>query len=202
VEDLVVEDLLEDCPRGRVVVHDFAVDGEATGGRFFGDVQECEQPIVRLPVDLKIFEAVAAGQRAGVEETIQPRAACPQQGGAPLTEEVAVMQFVDRVRKIQAPQQRILRRFGGAQDVAAAIGLHLGKCEQLPHAPIEVSPHPSVEGPHDAIDAGCPSCRHRGGRAAYGVPPITRTRVSQSPHADGADSTVDVSSVESALGAS
>ena len=49
----------------------------------------------------------------------------PEEGGAALTEQIGVAQFVDRVFEVQPAQERVRRDFGGAQDVAAAIALDL-----------------------------------------------------------------------------
>ena len=57
VEHFVAEDLFEDRARRRIVVDDLAIDREAAGGGFFGDVQEGEQAMVGLAVD-------ATGRRA------------------------------------------------------------------------------------------------------------------------------------------
>ena len=74
-----------------------------------------------------------------------------EQGGAALAEHVAVAELVDRVLEVQPPQQRVGRDLGRAQDVAAAVGLHLGEREQLAHAPVQIAPHPAVHRPHHPV---------------------------------------------------
>ena len=125
-----------------------AVDREAAGGGFLGDMQEREQPMVGLAVDAQIVEAVAAGQRVAVEQTPWCAPARAQQGRAALAEQIGVAQLVDRVLEIEPAQQRIGRDFGGAEDVASAVGLDVGKRQQLAHAAIEIAPDPPMNRPH------------------------------------------------------
>ena len=58
VEDFVAQDLLEDFPRGRIVVDDVPVDLEAARCGLFRDVQKGEQPMIRLAVDAQVVEAM------------------------------------------------------------------------------------------------------------------------------------------------
>ena len=67
MEDFVAKDLLENRAGFRVVADDLAVDREASGGGFLGDVQEREQPVIGLAFDPEVVEAVAARQRVAVE---------------------------------------------------------------------------------------------------------------------------------------
>ena len=72
----------------------------------------------------QVVEPVAAGQRAAVEQRRRSESdAQLEQGGAALTEQIAVAQLVDRVFEIQPAQERIRGQLRGAQDVAAAVGL-------------------------------------------------------------------------------
>ena len=71
------------------------------------------------------------------------------------------MELIDGVLEVEPAQQRIRCHFSGAQDVASAIGLDFGEREQLPHAPVEVAPHPPVHGPHHAIDTRAPVKSHQ-----------------------------------------
>ena len=128
MEHFVAQDLLEDRARLRIVVHQLAIDREAAGGRLFGDVQEREQPMIRLVLDAQIVEAVAARQRVAVEEQASAGAAPrAKERGAAFAEQIAVVQLVDRVLEIEPAQQRIGRDLGGAQDVAAAVGFDFAR---------------------------------------------------------------------------
>ncbi len=64
-----------------------------------------------------------------------------------------MVQLVDRVREVEAPQQWIGSHFSRAQDVAAAIGLDFAERQELAYAPIEISPHPPMYGSQHAADA-------------------------------------------------
>ena len=88
------------------------------------------------------------------------RGARAQQRRAALTEQVRVMQLVDRVREIQPPQQRIGRELRGPEDVASAVAFDLAERDQLSNASIEVAPHPLMKGTQHAIDEGSRR-RHR-----------------------------------------
>jgi hypothetical protein len=57
-----------------------------------------------------------------------------------------VMQFVDGVLEVEPAQQRIRGDLGRAQDVAAAVGLHVSEDQQLPDTAIVIAPHPLVQG--------------------------------------------------------
>ena len=79
-----------------------------------------------------------------------PRA---QDRGAPLAKHVAVPQLVERVFEIEAAEEGIRCDFGGAEDVAPAVGFDFAEDEQLAHPPVEVSPDPSVHRPEQAAGA-------------------------------------------------
>ena len=100
----------------------------------------------------QIVEAVAAGQRARVEQRRRTRRARAEERGAALTEQIAVVQLVDRVLEIEPAQERIRRDLGGAQDVASAVAFDLGEGEQLAHAPVEIAPDPSVNRPQHPVE--------------------------------------------------
>ena len=87
-----------------------------------------------------------------MKSVAQARRTRAEEGGAALTEQIAVMQLVDRVLEIEPAQQRIRRQLGGAQDVASAVGLDFAEREQLAHAPVEVAPHPAVNRAQDPIE--------------------------------------------------
>ena len=59
----------------------------------------------------------AVGRAERVRSSAAPRS----------TEQIAVTQLVDRVFEVEPAQQRIRRDFGGAQDVAPAVGFDLGE---------------------------------------------------------------------------
>ena len=61
-------------------------------------------------------------------------------------------QLVDGVLDVKAPEQRIGRHFGGAQDIASAVGLHLGKREQLSQPPVAIAPDPPMDRTHHPIE--------------------------------------------------
>jgi len=71
-----------------------------------------------------------------------------------------VAQFVERVFEIEAAEERIRRDFGGAEDVAPAVGLDFAEDEQFAHPPVEVSPDPSVNRPEQAAGARGTRGRH------------------------------------------
>src|SRR5262245_16395714 len=56
VKDFVAQHFLEDRARRRVVVDTILVDGKASSGGFFCDVEECEQPRIALVFDDEIVE--------------------------------------------------------------------------------------------------------------------------------------------------
>ena len=108
--------------------------------------------MIGFAVDAEIVEAVAAGKRVSVGQNpamVLPR---PKEGEAALTKQIAVMQLVDRMLEIEPPQQRIRGHFGGAQDIASAVGFYFGEREQLAQAPVGVAPHPSMNRPHDPVE--------------------------------------------------
>src|SRR5262249_43089119 len=115
--------------------------------------QEREQSMIRLAFDLQIVETMTARKRVSVEQRGGTRGAETEQRGTPLAKQIAVMQLVDGVLEVEPPQQRIRRDFRGTQDVAAAIGFYLGKRQQLPHAPVEITPHPAMHGLQQSIDS-------------------------------------------------
>jgi len=149
-----------------IVVHELPVDREAAGGGLLRDVQERQQAMVGLVLDGQIVQPVPAGQRRAVEERLQARRTGAEERGTSLAEEIAVMQFVDGMLEIQPAQQRIRRQLGGPEDVATAVGLDFPEREQLAHAPVEVAPHPAVDGPQQPIER-CDTCR-RSHRATPG----------------------------------
>ena len=112
--------------------------------------------MIGFAVDAEVVEAVAAGQRIATEEERAPCAPLSKERRSPLAEQIAVAQLVDRVLQIEPAQQRIGRHFGGAKDVAPAVGLDFREREQLPQTAIGIGPHPSMKGPHDPIErAAC-----------------------------------------------
>ena len=74
-----------------------------------------------------------------------------EEGGASLTEQIAVMQLVDCVLEVETAQQRVRRQLSRTQDVTSAVGLDFAEREQLAHAPVEIAPHPSVNRAQDPI---------------------------------------------------
>jgi hypothetical protein len=162
VEDFVSEDLLENRAGVGIVVDEFPIDREPSGGGLFRDVQERQQPMIGLAVDGEIVEAVSAGQRGAVEEAPWFRPARTQQRGAALAEHHAVAQFVDRVLEIQTAQERIGREFGGADDVASAVGFDISEHQQLANATVHVAPHPLMDGAHQLINRRAAFRGHNG----------------------------------------
>ena len=47
-------------------------------------------------------------------------------------------QFVDRRSETEPPQERVPRILGCAEDIVAAVGLHLSKAQQLANASVDV----------------------------------------------------------------
>ena len=105
VEDFIVQDLFEDGARLRIVIHELPVDRKAAGGGFFRHVQEGEQAMVGLVLDRQVVQPVPAGERRPVEERAQVRGTRAEERGAALTEEIAVMQLVDRVLEVETAQE-------------------------------------------------------------------------------------------------
>src|SRR4029077_15866811 len=94
MKHFIAQNLLEDRARRRVVVHELPVDRETAGRRLLGDVEEREQPVIRLALDAQVVEAVATRQRVAVEACRGTRGAQPEKGRAALTKENAVVKFV------------------------------------------------------------------------------------------------------------
>jgi hypothetical protein len=77
-----------------------------------------------------------------------------EEGGASLTEQGAVAQLVDRVLEVKTAQEWIGGDFRGTQDVPAAVGLDLGKNEELANAAVEIAPDPSMNGTRKPVHVG------------------------------------------------
>ena len=114
-------------------------------------MEKGEQTMIGFALDGQIVEPVAAGKRRRVESALE-RPSGTEKGRAALTEQIGVMQLVDRVCEIEPPQQRIRRHLRGAQDVAAAVAFDFGEREQLAYAAIEIAPHPAVKRLKHPID--------------------------------------------------
>jgi hypothetical protein len=155
VEDFVAQDLLEDCARGRIVVHDVPIDLEPAGSGLFRDVQEGEQPMVRLAVDLEVVQPVAAGEWRSAEQAVGPGGKRLEECRAALAEHVAVAELIDRVLEIQSSQKRIGGDFGCPEDIASAVGFHFGEREELSDSPVQIAPHPPVHGSHHPVQIRC-----------------------------------------------
>ena len=134
-------------------------------------MQEGQEPCVGLAFNADVVEPVAARQGVAVEEGAGASSARAQQLGAALAKEYAVVQLVDRVCEIQPPEQGIGRHFRGPEDVAAAVGFHLGECEELAYAPPPIAPHPAMHRAEHSIDPrGSSRGRHSGGSALLYLP--------------------------------
>jgi hypothetical protein len=151
VEDFIAQDLIEYRPRPWIIIHDIPIDRKTAGSGFFRHVQESEQMMVRLFLDTQVVETVTAGQWAPVEQRLESRGVRPEKRGATLTEQVAVVELVDRVFQVEPAQERVRGHFSRPQDIASAVGLDFGEQEQLANAPVEIAPNPSVNRPQHPV---------------------------------------------------
>jgi len=151
MKDFIAKDLFEDGARLRIIIHEITVDGEAACGRFLRHVQKGEETMIRLILDREIVETMAAGKRGAVEQRPQSSGTRAKEGGAALTEQIAVMQFVDGVLEIESTQQRVRCHLSRTQNVTSTVGLDFGKCEQFAYSPIEIVPDPPVNREQDPI---------------------------------------------------
>jgi hypothetical protein len=107
VEDFIAQDLIEYRPRPWIIIHDIPIDRKTAGSGFFRHVQESEQMMVRLFLDTQVVETVTAGQWAPVEQRLESHGVRPEKRGATLTEQVAVVELVDRVFQVEPAQERV-----------------------------------------------------------------------------------------------
>src|SRR5206468_12744072 len=98
MKHFVPEDFFEHSARRWIVINDVAIDRETAGGSLFRHMQKGEQTMVGLAFDAQIVEAVAARKRSRAEDCLELPGARLEEGGAALTEQVGVVQFVDCVR--------------------------------------------------------------------------------------------------------
>jgi hypothetical protein len=115
-----------------------------SGRGLLRDVKERQQPRIAFVFDVEIVEAVAAGQGIAAKPRVPLGRPRPQERLTAFPKQIAVVQFVDRVLEIEAPQERIGRDLGGPQDVAATVSLDFAEHQQLADAAIEVAPDPLV----------------------------------------------------------
>src|SRR6516165_4189470 len=102
---------------------------------------------------------MATRQGRAVEQTAASRAFLSQRGAAP-TEQIAVPQLVDRVLKVEPPEEGIRRVLSGAKNIAATVSFHLGERQQLAQASIDVAPHPAMHRSQRAVNRRTPAGRH------------------------------------------
>ena len=109
-------------------------------------MQEGQQRAVALPFDPQVVQAaLARGQPVGAPIGLGTGGQGGHHGQAALAEEVGVALLVQGVEQEQAAQERVLRLLGGADQVAAPVGLDLGEAQQVIGAPPGVAPDPSVD---------------------------------------------------------
>ena len=111
-------------------------------------MEEGEHRVVGLLIDAEVVETVAGREPLGSEVR---RAPLKQRRGA-AAKELAVALLIGCVQEEKTAQQRIGSHFGGAQQVAAAVGLGLAETEQLLHAPLAVAPDPAMDRGEHAIE--------------------------------------------------
>ena len=129
---------------GAAIGEHLPVEGEAAGGRFFGEVEERQQRGIGVILDTQLVESPLARSQPG---QLQPRAGAVELGQdrpAASDEQLGVPLLVAGVAEKQAAQQRVLGELGGAGEIAPPVGLGAGEGEQLAGATARVPPHPSV----------------------------------------------------------
>src|SRR5258708_3547856 len=65
--------------------------------------------------------------------------------------EDAVLLRVGGMKKIEAPEKRIGRKWGGAEQIAPAVGLGLADPEHFFHPPLGIAPDPAVNRLQQAV---------------------------------------------------
>src|SRR5260370_29879896 len=97
VKRLVVQDLVKNLARRRIVLQYLAIDGETAGGGLFRQVQKGKQHFI-APVNFQGVDAVAAGHKPRrLKKRVGSIGKRPQAFRSALTEEVALTQIVVRV---------------------------------------------------------------------------------------------------------
>ena len=70
-----------------------------------------------------------------------------EQSRAATAKQLRMALLVARMEQKESPQQRIGRQFGGAHQMAPAIGLGFGETEQLARSPRRIEPDPPMKWP-------------------------------------------------------
>jgi hypothetical protein len=135
MKHLIAENVVKDALGGGIGLQRVAIDGEAAGGRFLGDVKEGQHRAVRLLIDLQVIEAVSAGCKPVLSRgrLAAPRHAHQKRRGA-AAEKHPVAMFVGGMHKIKPAQERIGCHFRGAKQIAAAVRFRFAEAEQLLYA--------------------------------------------------------------------
>jgi len=146
VELLVAKDVLEHGAGAAVAADGVRIDFEVARGVALGEMEEGEQRRVTAALDIDVVEAALARRQPVVLRQGQiPGRIGMEQFHAALAEDVGVAALVAGMAQIEAPEPRIPGQLGGANQVAAAVGLDLGEAEQPQPPPRRVSPYPSLQ---------------------------------------------------------
>jgi hypothetical protein len=122
---------------------------------------------------LQIIKPMAAGKRAAIEQPVETHGPCAKKCRAALAEQIAVVQFVNRVGEVQPAQERVRRDLRGAKDIAPTITFNFCEREQFTNPPIRIAPDPPVNRSQHSIDGPDSSNCHRCVNRAYSVPVVT-----------------------------
>jgi hypothetical protein len=147
VERLVMEHRLEHRPRLQVPVENLAIGLKVPRGGLFRKVQESQQGVIGFLAYPKIVQTPLARRQPGRSEGSAPGASGRgQKRQSALTKQIRVPALIAGVNQKQPAKDGIAGEFGGANKVAAAIGLNLGEGQEFAPAPGGVTPDPPVDG--------------------------------------------------------
>ena len=146
MELLVAKDVLEHGAGAAVAADRFRIDLEVPRGIALGEMEEGQQGRVAAALDIDVVEAALPRRQPVIlgKAQIAGRVGMEQFHPA-LAEDVGVAALVARMAQIEAPQPRIPGQLGGADEVAAAVGLDLGEAEQPQPPPRRIPPDPSLQ---------------------------------------------------------
>ncbi len=122
-------------------------------------MHEGEQGRIAGAVDLEVVEpALPRSDPLGAHRSGGEVRPLVQQVQAAAAEQLGVTLLVLGVEQEQPPQQGVLGQLGGADQVAAAVGLGLGEAQQVARPQRVAAPDPGLQGPQ-----GEPEDVHRPG---------------------------------------
>ena len=129
-----------------VLADGVAIDGEVARRVALGQMEEGEQGPVPSAFDIDVVEAALAGREPVILRQAQIAGRMSvEQFDAALAEDIGMAALVARMAQIEAPQPGIAGQLGGADQVAAAIGLDFGEAQQPEAAARRVPPDPFLQ---------------------------------------------------------